>query len=90
MLITVVFGGSNWLYSRLVRATLENQELESLFDLQHSRVMEATKLWQAAHDKPDGLGHSCRVAYRAMIGTRVAFRSIPGRMKGPCWEQTTT
>jgi len=27
--------------------------LEMLFDLQHSRVTEATKLWQAAHDKPD-------------------------------------
>jgi hypothetical protein len=26
-----------------------------LFDLQHSRVMEASKLWQAAHDKPDVL-----------------------------------
>jgi hypothetical protein len=45
----------NWLYSRLVRVTLENQELEMLFDLQHSRVTEATKLWQAAHDKPDVL-----------------------------------
>jgi hypothetical protein len=40
----------NWLYSRLVGVTLENQELEMLFDLQHSRVTEATKLWQAAHD----------------------------------------
>jgi len=45
----------NWLYSRLVKVTLENQELEMLFDLQHSRVTEATKLWQAAHDKPDVL-----------------------------------
>ena len=43
----------NWLYSRLVRVTLENQELEWLFDLQHSRVTEATKLWQAAHNKPN-------------------------------------
>ena len=41
--------------SRLVKVTLENQELEMLFDLQHSRVTEATKLWQAAHDKPDVL-----------------------------------
>jgi hypothetical protein len=44
-----------WLSSRLVGVTLKNQELEMLFDLQHSRVTEATKLWQAAHDKPDVL-----------------------------------
>jgi hypothetical protein len=25
----------NWLYCRLVKVTLENQELEMLFDLQH-------------------------------------------------------
>jgi hypothetical protein len=37
----------NWLYCRLVEAKLELRDLESLFDLQHSRVMEATKLWQA-------------------------------------------
>ena len=43
----------NWLYCQLVEAKLELQDLESLFDLQHSRVTEATKLWQAAHDKPD-------------------------------------
>jgi hypothetical protein len=47
----------NWLYSQLVEAKLELQDLESLFDLQHST--EATKLWQAAHDKPQRLWALC-------------------------------
>ena len=42
----------HWLYSRLVEARARNAELEQLFDLQWSRTVEATKLWQKAHDKP--------------------------------------
>ncbi len=30
----------------------KNKELEALFDLQHTRVLTATKLWQKAHKQP--------------------------------------
>lgn len=33
----------------------ENKDLNSLFELQQARVSEATKLWQAAHNKPNVL-----------------------------------
>ena len=31
----------------------DNAELRALFDLQHKRTLEADKLWQKAHNKPD-------------------------------------
>jgi hypothetical protein len=63
----------NWLYSRLVRVTLENQELETLFDMQHSRVTEATKLWQAAHD------NTASRCCSNILGFMVPVTARPGR-----------
>ena len=39
----------------LGRLKEENTELNRLFELQHTRVGEATRLWQEAHGKPDVL-----------------------------------
>lgn len=38
---------------RVAQLDGEKQELEQLFDLQHTRTVEADKLWQQAHNRPD-------------------------------------
>ncbi len=41
------------LETELAEAKTELAELESLFELQHKRSLEAMKLWQDAHNEPD-------------------------------------
>jgi hypothetical protein len=41
------------LETELNEAKTELAELESLFELQHKRSLEAMKLWQDAHNEPD-------------------------------------
>lgn len=43
------------LQERIKELEQENRELNQLFELQHTRVARADKLWQKAHNKPNVL-----------------------------------
>lgn len=51
----MVSAGTGYVVRGLSEALDDNETLEQLFDLGHTRTVEADKLWQAAHPERPGV-----------------------------------